>query len=281
MDTTEALKRLLVAILSACWSASTASAPSYARGDTASRAAHLPAHRPLRRRAIPAAGCGGPCLCHWLVAVSAIALVSYRKARRRRGSRDHRDRRPATYVCLRATAGVGRLAIAAPWVSPSPSCWLRTPPERMSRALSERRSSLSSWPAITAIVMPPLPDQRSPGGVRPLPISVLVVPIVCSVRGFVAVRWKGERAGLFWAAASGALVSKHGDHGIDGAAIARRWPGTAARARRRRRCSHPRSRVCASRFSSRSRAVCCCRPWPSRSALPWSWVLLTTLLLVQ
>src|SRR5262245_11342692 len=97
---------------------------------------------------------------------------------------------------------------ASPWLS-----WLAAKPrlERMSRALTEAEVvAVLELAVITAIVLPLLPDRGyGPWEVlNPFRIWMVVVLVsVISFVGFVAVRWKGERAGVFWAAALGALVS--------------------------------------------------------------------------
>jgi uncharacterized membrane protein (DUF4010 family) len=83
--------------------------------------------------------------------------------------------------------------------------------ERLSRAMTdEELFAVLQLAVISAIVLPLLPDQGyGPWEVWNPRKIWLVVVLVSSVSfaGFVAVRWKGEKAGLYWAAGLGALVS--------------------------------------------------------------------------
>src|SRR4029453_5123046 len=102
----------------------------------------------------------------------------------------------------RASAGGGGVAVRRA-VKPSP--------EGLSRALSEQElTAVLELAVISAIVLPLVPDQGyGPWGVlNPFRIWMVVVLVsAVSFAGFIAVRWKGEQGGLFWAAGLGALVS--------------------------------------------------------------------------
>jgi uncharacterized membrane protein (DUF4010 family) len=88
---------------------------------------------------------------------------------------------------------------------------IKLPMERLSRAMTdEEMLAVLELAVISAIVLPLLPDQGyGPWQVwNPFKIWLVVVLVsAVSFAGFVAVRWKGERAGLYLAAALGALVS--------------------------------------------------------------------------
>lgn len=147
-----------------------------------------------------------------LLAVSAIALVSYRhSAALGEIGATTEIAALATYV-IGAMAGIGQLTIAAA-MGVAVAVLLVAKPrlETMSRALSEKEVvAVLELAVITAIVMPLLPDRGfGPWEVfNPFRIwTVVVLVSVVSFAGFLAVRWKGERAGLLWAAGLGALVS--------------------------------------------------------------------------
>jgi uncharacterized membrane protein (DUF4010 family) len=74
----------------------------------------------------------------------------------------------------------------------------------------EELAAVLQLAVISAIVLPLLPDKGyGPWQVwNPFKIWMVVVLVsAVSFAGFVAVRWKGEKAGLYWAAGLGALVS--------------------------------------------------------------------------
>lgn len=147
-----------------------------------------------------------------LLALSSIAVVSYRYGIA------HGDVGATTEIAALATyvigalAGIGHLAVAAA-TGVSVAVLLVAKPrlEKLSRALSEQEVvAVLELAVITAVVMPILPD-RGFGpwqALNPYRIWMVVVLVsVVSFVGFVVVRWKGERAGPFWAAGLGALVS--------------------------------------------------------------------------
>jgi uncharacterized membrane protein (DUF4010 family) len=154
---------------------------------------------------------------YWVLAVgfagvAAIALLSYQ-----RSSRDGNVGATTevaallTYV-LGALAGVGELLLAgATGVAVAVLLAIKIPLERLSRTMSqEELEGVLELAVISAIVLPLLPDRGyGPWQVwNPFKIWMVVVLVsTVSFAGFVAVRWKGERAGLFWAATLGALVS--------------------------------------------------------------------------
>ncbi len=147
-----------------------------------------------------------------LLAVSAIALVSYRHGV------VHGEVGATTEIAALATyvigvlAGTGHLAVAAS-MGVSVAVLLVAKPrlEKISRTLSEQEVvAVLELAVITAVVMPLLPDRGyGPWQVlNPFRIWLVVVLVsLISFASFVVVRWKGERAGQFWAAALGALVS--------------------------------------------------------------------------
>jgi uncharacterized membrane protein (DUF4010 family) len=109
-------------------------------------------------------------------------------------------------------AGMGQLVVAgAAGVVALVLLATKVPIERLSRAMSEQElMAVLQLAVITAIVLPLLPDRDyGPWQVwNPFKIwTVVVLVSALSFAGFVAVRWKGEQAGLFWASGLGALVS--------------------------------------------------------------------------
>jgi uncharacterized membrane protein (DUF4010 family) len=117
----------------------------------------------------------------------------------------------ATFA-LGALAGAGQLVVAGA-VGVAVAVLLVTKPrlEKLSRAISEAElSAVLELAVISAIVLPLLPD-RGYGpwqALNPFRIWLVVVLVsAVSFAGFVAMRWKGERAGVFLSAALGALVS--------------------------------------------------------------------------
>ncbi len=146
------------------------------------------------------------------LAVAGISLVSYS-----RGSGEG-DMGATTEIAalgtyaLGALAGVGQLIVAgAAGVAVAVLLAVKPSLERLSRALSEQElTAVLELAVISAIVLPLVPDQGyGPWGVlNPFRIWMVVVLVsAVSFAGFVAVRWKGEQGGLFWAAGLGALVS--------------------------------------------------------------------------
>jgi uncharacterized membrane protein (DUF4010 family) len=146
------------------------------------------------------------------VAVAGICLVAYA-----RGAQDG-DMGATTEIAalgtfaLGAVAGVGQLVVAgAAGVTVAVLLAVKPSLERLSRALSEQElSAVLELAVISAIVLPLVPDHGyGPWGVlNPFRIWMVVVLVsAVSFAGFVAVRWRGEEAGLFWAAGLGGLVS--------------------------------------------------------------------------
>jgi uncharacterized membrane protein (DUF4010 family) len=214
MDTTEALERLLVALL-----VGSLIGLDRERAEVRKKRKVFAGVRTFPLIALFGGGLSlllgsvGPwLLVAGLLAVSAIVLVSYRQAvSRGRIGATTEIAALATYV-LGAMAGLGHLAIAAAMGVAVAALLVAKPRlERMSRALSEKEiTAVVELAVITAIVLPLLPDRGfGPWQVlNPFRIWMVVVLVsLISFAGFVAVRWKGERAGLFWAAGLGALVS--------------------------------------------------------------------------
>ena len=178
-----------------------------------------------------------------LVAVSAIALVAYRQsAAKGEIGATTEIAALATYV-IGATAGVGRLSLAAAMGVAIAVLLVAKPRlERISHALSEQEMvAVLEMAVITAIVMPLLPDRGfGPWQVlNPFRIWLVVVLVsLVSFAGFMAVRWKGERAGLFWAAGLGSLVSSTATT-VSMAQRSRAAAPDQQRCRPRRRCSRP------------------------------------------
>ena len=214
MDTTEALKRLLVALLVGLLVGLDRERAEVRKGrELFAGVRTFPLIALLGGALSLLLDAAGPWpLVMGLVAVSAIALVSYRQsAAKGEIGATTEIAALATYV-IGATAGVGRLAIAAAMGVAIAVLLVAKPRlERMSRALSEQEIvAVLELAVITAIVMPLLPDRGlGPWQVlNPFRIWLVVVLVsLVSFAGFVAVRWKGQRAGLFWAGGLGALVS--------------------------------------------------------------------------
>lgn len=147
-----------------------------------------------------------------LAAVAAIALVSYRQSLRKGDVGATTEIAALATFALGALAGAGQLIVAGA-TGVAVAVLLVTKPrlERLSRAISEAElSAVLELAVITAIVLPLLPDRGyGPwGALNPFRIWLVVVLVsAVSLAGFVAIRWKGERAGVFLSAALGALVS--------------------------------------------------------------------------
>ena len=214
MDTTEALKRLLTALL-----VGLLIGIDRERAEVRKKRRVYAGVRTFPLIALFGAalsllvGAEGPwLLVAGLLAIAAITLVSYRQAAARgRIGATTEIAALATYA-LGALAGLGNLAVAAALgVAVAVLLAAKLPLERMSRALSEKEvAAVLELAVISAIVLPLLPDRGfGPWQVlNPFQIWMVVVLVsLISFAGFVAVRWKGERAGLFWAAGLGALVS--------------------------------------------------------------------------
>jgi uncharacterized membrane protein (DUF4010 family) len=153
----------------------------------------------------------------WLLAlgfvgVGAIALLSYRQSALKGDVGATTEVAALVTYALGALAGTGQPVVAgAVGVAVMVLLVTKVPMERLSRAMSEQElMAVLQLAVITAIVLPLLPDRDyGPWQVwNPFKIWMVVVLVsALSFAGFVAVRWKGEQAGLFWAAGLGALVS--------------------------------------------------------------------------
>jgi uncharacterized membrane protein (DUF4010 family) len=146
------------------------------------------------------------------VAVGAIALVSYHQTAQKGDVGATTEVAALVTYALGALAGMGQLVVAgAVGVAVLVLLVTKVPMERLPRAMSEQElMAVLQLAVISAIVLPLLPDRDyGPWGVwNPFKIWMVVVLVsALSFAGFVAVRWKGEQAGLFWAAGLGALVS--------------------------------------------------------------------------
>jgi len=147
-----------------------------------------------------------------LASVAAIALVSYRRGLENGDVGATTEIAALTTFVLGALAGAGQLIVAGA-TGVAVAVLLATKPrlERLSRAISEAElSAVLELAVITAIVLPLLPDRGyGPwGALNPFRIWLVVVLVsALSLAGFVAIRWKGERAGVFLSAALGAVVS--------------------------------------------------------------------------
>jgi uncharacterized membrane protein (DUF4010 family) len=146
------------------------------------------------------------------VAVGAIALVSYRESTQKGDIGATTEVAALVTYALGALAGEGQLVVTgAVGVAVMALLVTKVSIERLSRKISEEElMAVLQLAIITAIVLPLLPDREyGPWGVwNPFKIWMVVVLVsALSFAGFVAVRWKGEQAGLFWAAGLGALVS--------------------------------------------------------------------------
>jgi uncharacterized membrane protein (DUF4010 family) len=147
-----------------------------------------------------------------LIAVAAIALVSYQRAAHEGELGATTEIAALTTYGLGVLAGLGQLVVAgAAGVTVAVLLAAKPPLERLSRKMSEPElRAVLQLAVIFAIVLPLLPDRGyGPWQVlNPFKIWMVVVLVsVVSFAGFVAVRWKGEQAGLYWAAGLGALVS--------------------------------------------------------------------------
>jgi uncharacterized membrane protein (DUF4010 family) len=147
-----------------------------------------------------------------LMAVAAIALVSYRESVRAGETGATTEVAALATYALGTMAGVGQLAVAGA-TAVSVAVLLAAKPrlERFSRAISETElAAVLELAVISAIVLPLLPDRGyGPWQVlNPFRIWMLVVMVsAVSFAGFIAVRWRGESAGPLWAAGLGGLVS--------------------------------------------------------------------------
>ena len=145
-------------------------------------------------------------------AVAAIALVSYRQSLQSGDVGATTEIAALATFALGALSGAGQIIVAGA-AGVAVAVLLATKPrlERLSRAISEAElSAVLELAVITAIVLPLLPDRGyGPwGALNPFRIWLVVVLVsAVSLAGFVAIRWKGERAGVFFSAALGAVVS--------------------------------------------------------------------------
>ena len=146
------------------------------------------------------------------IAVAGISLVSYARGAGEGDMGATTEVAALATFALGAMAGVGQLVVTgAAGVAVAVLLAVKPSLERLSRALSEPEiSAVLELAVISAIVLPLVPDHGyGPWGVlNPFRIWMVVVLVsAVSFAGFVAVRWKGEQGGLFWAAALGGLVS--------------------------------------------------------------------------
>ncbi len=146
------------------------------------------------------------------VAVVAIALVSYQASCKAGHVGATTEIAALVTFTLGALAGSGQMLIAgATGVAVAVLLAIKPRIERLSRAMTEEElAAVLQLAVISAIVLPLLPDKGyGPWQVwNPFKIWMVVVLVsAVSFAGFVAVRWKGEKAGLYWAAGLGALVS--------------------------------------------------------------------------
>jgi uncharacterized membrane protein (DUF4010 family) len=147
-----------------------------------------------------------------LLVVGAIALVSYHAGAKAGHVGATTEIAALIAYALGALAGNGQMVVAgAAGVTVAVLLAVKLRIERVSRAMSEQELwAVLELAVISAIVLPLLPDRGyGPWQVwNPFKIWMVVVLVsAVSFAGFVAVRWKGERGGLYWAAALGALVS--------------------------------------------------------------------------
>jgi uncharacterized membrane protein (DUF4010 family) len=146
------------------------------------------------------------------VAVAAIALVSYQTASRAGDVGATTEVAALVTYAVGALAGTGQMMIAgAVGVAVAVLLAIKPNIERLSRAMTdEELFAVLRLVVISAIVLPLLPNKAyGPWQVwNPFKIWLVVVLVsAISFAGFVAIRWKGERAGLYLAAALGAMVS--------------------------------------------------------------------------
>jgi uncharacterized membrane protein (DUF4010 family) len=146
------------------------------------------------------------------VAVVAIALVSYQASCKAGHVGATTEIAALVTFTLGALAGSGQMLIAgATGVAVAVLLAIKPRIERLSRAMTEEElAAVLQLAVISAIVLPLLPDKGyGPWQVwNPFKIWMVVVLVsAVSFAGFVAVRWKGDKAGLYWAAGLGALVS--------------------------------------------------------------------------
>jgi uncharacterized membrane protein (DUF4010 family) len=146
------------------------------------------------------------------LAVAGISLVSYARGAGQGDMGATTEVAALGAYALGALAGVGQLVVAgAAGVAVAVLLAVKPSLERLSRALSEGEiSAVLELAVISAIVLPLVPDRGyGPWEVlNPFRIWMVVVLVsAVAFAGFIAVRWKGERGGLFWAAALGGLVS--------------------------------------------------------------------------
>ena len=146
------------------------------------------------------------------LAIAGISLVSYARGAGEGDMGATTEVAALGAFALGAMAGVGQLVVAgAAGVAVAVLLAVKPSLERLSRALSEQEiSAVLELAVISAIVLPLVPDHGyGPWGVlNPFRIWMVVVLVsAVSFAGFIAVRWRGEHGGLFWAAGLGGLVS--------------------------------------------------------------------------
>jgi uncharacterized membrane protein (DUF4010 family) len=146
------------------------------------------------------------------LAVAGISLVSYARGAGQGDMGATTEVAALGAFALGSLAGVGQLVVAgAAGVAVAVLLAVKPSLERVSRALSEAEiTAVLELAVISAIVLPLVPDRGyGPWDVlNPFRIWMVVVLVsAVSFAGFIAVRWKGEGGGLFWAAGLGGLVS--------------------------------------------------------------------------
>jgi uncharacterized membrane protein (DUF4010 family) len=147
-----------------------------------------------------------------LLAVGAITLVSYQAGVKAGETGATTEVAALLAYVLGALAGNGQMVVAgAAGVTVAVLLAVKPRIEGVSRAMSEQEVwAVLELAVISAIVLPLLPDRGyGPWQVwNPFKIWMVVVLVsAASFAGFVAVRWKGEQGGLYWASALGSLVS--------------------------------------------------------------------------
>jgi uncharacterized membrane protein (DUF4010 family) len=160
---------------------------------------------------LPAALGPGPLIVGF-IAVVAIVVVSYQASCKAGHVGATTEFAALATYALGALAGSGQMMVAgAAGVAVAVLLAIKPRIERLSRAMTdEELAAVLQLAVISAIVLPLLPDQGyGPWDVwNPRKIWMVVVLVsAVSFAGFVAVRWKGDKAGLYWAAGLGALVS--------------------------------------------------------------------------